>query len=591
MSTTNASEFSSVTYDHLILGGGVGGLTLAARLSEDPNVTVGVLEAGQHVTGMPEIDIPGYVGRALGNPAVDWAFFSEPQQNLDGRKIFLPRGKALGGTSVLNFMVLTRGNSEEYDSFQDLGNKGWNWDTLLPYLKKSETFTAPPQAVADRYRIKPDASRHGTTGPVQKTYPVWYPDIHDEFIDTMEWLGIRNNPDPNSGDNTGVYTATNAIDPKTVTRSSAVTSYYEPNKSRSNLHVLTGAYVTKVILDSTATPVAATGAQFQHDGKDFVVNAKREVILSAGAFQTPQLLELSGIGNPKILERFGIKTVIDLPSDHSYVPIIQKVTNETLTYEVLADPAVVEEQASLYAKEKKGMFSSVYAGYAMLPADKFMNRTVRENLSKTLADRESQATSVSKQLNLQRKWFDDPKHAQVEIVHCPCWMPIGNPGEISPEPNTHYNTLVVALMHPHSRGSVHINSAVPTTPPAIDPNYFADPIDLELMVEGVKFVRKAQVTGKLGKNHIEYVQPAPEVDDDAIRKWIKTYSATLWHPLGTASMLPKADGGVVGDDLIVYGTSNLRIVDASALPLQFATHMQTTVYALAEKAADIIKGA
>ncbi|TFK37523.1 hypothetical protein BDQ12DRAFT_666811 [Crucibulum laeve] len=570
---SNAMDFSTIKFDYLIIGGGVGGLTLAARLSEDPNVVVGVVEAGKHITDMPEINIPGnrlplptirYVGKALGNPEIDWNFFTVPQAALQGRPIFQPRGKVLGGSSAINFMSLSRATRDEYDAIEKLGNLGWNWEGLLPYFKKMETIAFPPEEDVSKYNLKRESSIHGTDGPVPNSFPIWYPDLHISFLETMEALGVKVNPDPQNGQNVGAFTGSYTIDPQTASRSYAATIHYEANKERSNLHVLTEAHVTKILSKHGDDTVIVTGMTFMCLGKSYTVEAKREISLCAGtpfntlnftncSFQTPQLLELSGIGNPQILEKFGIETVVDLPAvgenlqvgslchpkdrtnfslisqDHPYVPVIQEVTDKTQTFEILEDSTVLGEQAALYMNEKKGMFSSVHPG---------------------------------------------------------------TPGELSPVKGTRYQTLLAILLHPFSRGSVHISSADPLVPPTIDPNYLAHPVEVEIMVEAVKYSRKVMAQAPLGEHRVKYSQLGPNAKtDEDIKNWVLKYLGSTWHPLGTASMLPKAEGGVVDSDLIVYGTSDLRVVDASIFPLELSCHLQANVYALAEKAAELIRQA
>ncbi|KAJ3487694.1 hypothetical protein NLI96_g3355 [Meripilus lineatus] len=601
-----AARFTS--FDYLIVGGGSAGLTVAARLSEDPNVTVGVLEAGCYVSDMPQINVPGYVGQTIGHPDVDWMFSSTPQPKLGGRTVFQ-----------------SRATSAEYDAFETLGNPGWNWTEFLKYLKKassrlvyhlptkiefreqSETLTSPPSSDCDKYHIKPEDGTHGRDGPVAKTFPRWITELHVPFFTTLESLGVPINPDPQNGNVVGSYTSAYSIHPETVTRSYAATAYYEPNVQRPNFDVLLSAQANRINLENTPNGVKATGVSFTCNGETYVVNAHREVILCAGAFQTPQLLELSGIGRPDILKRNGIDVLVELPGVGENL----EVKGDTPTFEVLADPEVLKEQMELYTAEKRGMLSSVHSGFAMLPLAMFTDKkTVKTMIEKIESSRSAlEQTMGHKRLEFLRKWFDDPNHVQLEFANCPVWMPIGN-GE-KPAPGSRYHSIALSVMHPFSRGSVHIASSDPTKPPEINPNYLESDIDVELLVHGVKFARKFMLTSPFSQYHLKFVQPIGEIDtDDEIKSWIlqagesslytlgidslqvslHVSAGTFSHPLGTASMLPQEDGGVVGPDLIVHGTCNLRVVDASIIPFQLATHPQATIYAIAEKAADIIKG-
>ncbi|KAF8876240.1 GMC oxidoreductase-domain-containing protein [Infundibulicybe gibba] len=522
----DAHIFSAISLDYVIVGGGTAGLALAARLSENPEVSVGVLEAGKYIPDMPEINIPGYFGKSIGNPDIDWMFSSIPQRGLHNRTIFQPRGKVLGGTSAMNFMSLSRGTKGEYDALEALGNPGWNWNNLLPYFKKFENLTMPPPAIAEKHGIQPDPEFHGTNGPIRVSFPRWYADLHEPFMEALGILGVPPNLEPENGHNIGRYVASTTVDPTTVTRNYSMNAYFEPNKDRPNLHVLTGAHVTKISTSSQPGTVVATAVQFQHEGKLFSVKAQREIILCAGALQTPQLLELSGIGNPRILQKFSIETVIDLPGvgenlqDHPYVPVIQEVTSETQTYEILEDPAVLGEQATLYGTKKEGIFSSPHSAFAMIPLAQYIDPGKDDGVPTR--------RGPPNQLSLQKRWFDDPEHAQLELILLPAWLPHEG---TSPSPGVHYHTVIPVLPHPISRGSVHIGSADPLAPPAIDPTYLNNPVDLEMMVHAVKFSQKVMMTGSLKKCHVEFAQPGPDVtSSEDLKEWVTKYVALVRLP-------------------------------------------------------------
>ncbi|KAF8876172.1 hypothetical protein BD779DRAFT_1677921 [Infundibulicybe gibba] len=498
---SDAQAFSAISFDYVIIGGGAAGLALAARLSENPDVNVGFLRlegifqyAGDQYTRC-------YFGRAIGNPDVDWMLYTVPQRAIHNRTIFQPRGKALGGSSAINFMSLSRATKDEYDG---IGKPRMELDSLLPYFKKSENLTAPPPAIAEKYQIRPDPGFHGTDGPVRTSYPIWYPDLHEPFMETLDILGIPPNLDPQNGYNVGRYVAPTTVDPNTVTRSYSVTAYFEPNKDRPNLHVLTGAHVTKVLTSSQSGTVVATAVQFQHEGELFLGKAQREVILCAGSLQTPNFSSCLESAILKFYKKIPLRLLSTYrasvkTSDHPYLPVIREVTSDTQTYEILDDPGVLGEQATLYSTKKEGIFSSVHSGLAMVPLDRYVDGETRARLKQRLENMlEAQAgTALSKQLSLQNRWFDDPAYAQLELIHIPAWLPIGQPGELSPNPGTHYHSVITILPHPISRGSVHIASADPFTHPAIDPNYLSDPVDLEMMIHAVRFAQKIMMTGPL----------------------------------------------------------------------------------------------
>ncbi|KAI0782327.1 hypothetical protein C8Q75DRAFT_727667 [Abortiporus biennis] len=563
--TNNTGGFAATTFDYIVVGGGTAGLTVATRLSEDPNATVGIIEAGKLVTDSPIIDIPGYIGRTLANPELDWMFSSVPQESLDGRRLYLPRGKVVGGSSVVCMVFLSEINSNNaLTAFETLGNPGWNWPQFLSYLKKSERTIEPLPEYASKNHIKLDHKFHGDHGPIQKSYTPFIPALHKPFLDSFNALGVEINLDPQNGDNAGVFTMTVSVDAETMTRSSATTGYYLPNSQRPNLHLLSDAQVTRIITDTGGDTIYATGVQYKQGGELFTVKCTREVIIAAGIYQTPQLLELSGIGNPTVLNKFGISVVVDLPGvgenlpDHPCVPIIREVNSDTQTRDILQDPAVSAEQLRIYEQEKKGMFSSTHMRIAMVPLPSMVPKT--EILALQTKVRHQSAGAPAKPLELQHDWLENPSLPQVEYIHATCWFPIGEPGVLQSKPACRYDSLLAILLRPFSRGSVHITSSHQTQPPAIDHNYLSNPADLDILFHAVKFAQKAMTTSPLGQYHLAFEHPNPACTDEEIHEWVRKYVISAWHPTGTASMLPRDEGGVVDSNLLVYGTNNLRIV-------------------------------
>ncbi|KAG6002731.1 hypothetical protein E4U43_001054 [Claviceps pusilla] len=305
-------DFLRSSFDYIIVGGGTAGLAVAARLAEDASLTVGVLEAGGVAQGDENVDIPAFYGRSLGGQ-FDWAFETQPQEGLAGRVLPWPRGKVLGGTSALNFMTWVRGNREDYDDWEALGNKGWAWDKVLPFFKKTETFHRPSQALRDEYIATHEADAFGTSGPIQISYAPDYSPSHKLWHDTLNRVGVKTNSAHLTGSNVGVWTNVNTVDPRTAMRSYS-TSYLTAARPI-NLHVLTEATVHEIILtkDEARGDHVATGVRFGHGGKDHVVSVKKEVVLSAGTVKSPQILEMSGIGNPKVLQSAGIPIKVASP--------------------------------------------------------------------------------------------------------------------------------------------------------------------------------------------------------------------------------------------------------------------------------------
>ncbi|KAI0055699.1 alcohol oxidase [Artomyces pyxidatus] len=608
-----ADDFIATQYDYLIVGAGPAGLTLAARLSEDPDIVVGVIEAGDHLSGLAEIDIPGMAVSALELPRINWSFLSKPQSGANGRRIFYPSGKAVGGSTVLNLMSMGRASAKEYDAFESLGNAGWNWAGLLPYFKKAcrtaastipRDLTATPIEVANAYHVVHKDEFHGSNGPIQKSFPRWLNDLHLPFLQACDNLGLPFNEDPESGKNLGAHTETFAIDPTRATRVTASTAYYRPRK---NLVILSGANATRIVLGKDAdNGVVASGVVFVKGEGTFTASAKREVILSAGAFKSPQLLELSGIGKQSVLEKHGIQQVIDLPvgdnlleihsrvqwllraheEEHPWVPFTFEVTDQFETYDGLRDPIALAEQINLYTQKRLGMMSSVASAVSF----------VSHKVALTEEEHAAFQSSVDslgahvKHRSLLREWSEDPEQAAFELLQVPGFVTLG---EHEPVEGARYHTLMTGLLHPLSRGSVHIASSDPLASPDIDLGILAEPADLDVLVSALRFCRKLAGTEpyKVAFKG-DFEPPADVQSDEALRAWAQDRVEPFFHTVGTAPMLPLESGGVVDPNLKVYGTRNIRVVDASIIPIQLSCPPMATVYAIAEKAcraADLIK--
>ncbi|TFY83365.1 hypothetical protein EWM64_g650 [Hericium alpestre] len=583
MPLCSEADFTQITFDYVIIGAGNAGLPLAVRLSEDPNVTVGVLEAGDNHLDSPDIQCPGLVLKNVANPKYDWTFFSTPQKNANNRSIIQPRGKGLGGSSLLNFLINSRPSKADFDALSALGNEGWDWETVLQYTKKSETLVPlVDDALAQSYSL-PDAELHGISGPIKKTYPSWCDPFHFSIIKSLEALGVPWNKEPGGGINVGSSTGLTNVDPASATRSYAASDYYAPHAARQNLYILTGALVSKIVFEDAEDGLKkAVGVDFVHQGTLLTIRGiRKEVIVSAGAMQTPALLELSGIGNPQILAKHDFPSLIDLPGvgenfqDHVLTFCIYEANPKLQTLDVLGDPTVLEEQIELY-KEKKGLMAgSVVHTFSYLPASAFVPP---EEIKRWQDDQgeagQAASPGLKKQHDLIRSWFSDSQETTAEIMFLPGHFVCPDP---LPQPGKRYMSLAISVTHPLSRGSVHITSSNPSDLPAIDPNYFGNPVDLEILVNA--------------QDILGHVLPAKNASDAELREHVKNTCGPAFHPLGTAAMLPREDGGVVDSKLKVYGTSNLRVVDCSILPMEISCHIQSTAYALAEKAADIIKAA
>ncbi|KAF8345207.1 alcohol oxidase [Amanita rubescens] len=580
---------SSGVYDYIVVGGGTAGLVVAARLSENPDVTVCVVEAGKDHSTNVDTMIPGFAFKNMGNPEVDWMFFTAPQPHLNGRQMMINRGKGLGGSSIVSIyarrifhFVDIYGNAKEYDAFESLGSPGWNWESFLKYFKKSETFTASSEELSN-ICINPDSSAHGSEGPLHISVPRWISDTAAPFRSTLESsFGIKRIADGCSGENTGIQGAYQSIHPTEAVRSSSASAYLQPNKARSNLHVITGAHVTRVLFNSEKheDKLVASGIEYAKDGKTYTVATRKEVIICGGTIQTPQVLELSGIGNKSILEANGVVCRHHLPGvgqnlqDHFWVPYIKEMDSKIDSFEILmSDPARAGQEWMLYQESKLGMLSSFpSASFAYVPVSTFSDE---ETYVKGVESLTPTGPAESKTIQKQKEWIKS-NVPHLEFAPFPGCLPA--PGAV-PQPGKRYYSFFVGLLHPFSRGSVHIGSPDAFASPVIDQRALDNEVDIEMMLDAIKFVRKVGETGPLGAIGRNELLPGAEVQtDDQLREWIKN-----------SSMLPLEDGGVVDATLKVYGTANLRVVDASVMPIHISAHTQATVYAIAEKAADIIR--
>ncbi|KAK7459587.1 hypothetical protein VKT23_009568 [Stygiomarasmius scandens] len=589
----DAVTFSDTIFDYVIVGGGTTGLALASRLSDDPQVRVGVIEAGQHISDN-KILIPGMIGSTLSDPKYDWMFFSEPQATLNGRTVELGRGKVLGGTSALNFMAHTRASSSEYDGWESLGNPTWNHDSIQTHIQRSEHWTPPDRISIQEFHANNDTGNHGLNGSVLTTSYTFYTDIVVPFFQAMNRLGSKTNNAANGGQTLGVWTITGTVDPKNRTRSYSTTAYYMPRFSRKNLLVTTQSQATKIILKSDprdSSIMKAFGVEYVDvNGVMYSARSRREIILSCGAIQTPQLLELSGIGNSTYLEKIGITPIIDLPGvgenlqDHPGVTSTFRALDNLTTLDALSDPVFAETEFAQYVKNRTGMFSSTTSTIALLRLEDFVSEQTLQQMKKNL-DRD--LSSTRRDLMLQRSWLENSNIPQIEVILFPQFL--SALGEVA-VPGQKYYTLSLLFQHAWARGKVHINSTNGTAAPKIDPQYLVSPgnFDTDLFVEGLKFLQRVATTKPLKDITLEVIEPR-ETGDGQLRAYIQEALTTNYHFVGTAAMLPRAQNGVVDSDLKVYGTSNLRVVDASIFPIHIAAHPTASLYGLAEKAWDIIQ--
>lgn len=601
----DASSFSAQSFDYIIVGAGNAGLTVASKLAADGTTKVGIIEAGQYLPNDALIDVPSNVGLNNNNPKYDWRFNTTQQVHLDNRTVAHARGKVVGGCTAINSLIFDRGSKEEYDAWAEVGNDGWDWAGLLPSFRASYNYTGMTegQQIGSGFNISDENTQShdilGSGGAIQVSQNTYYSDISVPYVKTTNSLNITINTAPDSGDPVGIYNPPASIDRKTGKRSYAA-AYYTANLNKTNFVVLTGAQATKVnfLPNKQDGKIVASGVTFQVNGTSYVVNATKEVILSAGVFQSPQLLELSGIGNATLLQSHGITPLIDLPGvgenlqDHAMSAQMWQVKPGVKTWDQLRiNQTFVAEAALQYNTTHDGIMSS---GRSVLTFTSFKttaggNDTEYQGMLSTLEgwlNSTTQTPLQSKQYDIQKRWINEETAPGIEFL----MVPIGGFTRTRVVNETSYMTVLTVLQHPFSRGSVHINSSDPLELPNVDPRYLSSPFDLAALVQGLKFINKLVSSAPLSDLIDTRVDPATNsTTTQDFEQYVRASLQTIKHPIGTCAMAPRNLNGVVDSSLKVWGSANLRVVDASILPQHVAAHLQSTVYAIGEKAGDIIK--
>lgn len=565
------------------MGGGTAGTALATRLSQGlSNYSILLIEAGPSVLDDPRINIPALRGSTIGS-SLDWNLTTIPQPGTANRAWSVPRGKVLGGSSALNFMLWNRASVAEYDAWENLGNPGWSWESVSENMIKSENFTNLNLTEAG-FEVR------GTEGPIHTTISRYISEQQFSWRSALENLGIPRNIDSLSGHPLGVAFQPGSIDTVGWHRSYATNAYLPLAKS--NLEVLVNTRVTRVNLKKLiGGGSVATGVTLENGT---VIHARNEVIVSAGSIQSPGILELSGIGQKKVLDIAGVKQVIDLPGvgenlqDHVRIQLVWQLkkghTNlDTLIY----NSTFSAEQLALWQKGEYSIYDEIPNGIMLLNYKQAFG-----NDSALLAVAEAEfgnSTNVVEKTKLSL--LSDDSVPKIEAVLLDAYLGSKSyPAPGTPDYGKNYLTVVIAAMHPLSIGNVHITSSNISVQPVLNPRYLESEHDVQALISAGKLARKMGQTEPLASIIATEYEPGLEDvnTDDEWRDFVRNTSLSFFHVAGTCAMLPKEDGGVVDPDLRVWGTKNLRVVDASVIPVLIASHTQTAVYAIAERAAKLI---
>ncbi|NEO77413.1 choline dehydrogenase [Moorena sp. SIO4G3] len=524
-------------YNYIIVGAGSAGCVLANRLTENPNTRVLLLEAGKPDRER-SIHIP-IAFRALSRTEYDWSYYTQPQSNLNNRKLFWPRGKVLGGCSSINAMIYIRGHRWNYDHWHELGNKGWSFSEVLPYFKKAEN----QERGASEY--------HGTDGPLNVANLRYTNPLSQAFVEAATEIGLENTKDFNCPEPEGVgfYQVTQ----KNGKRHSTAVAYLKPCRHRANLTIRTGAQVTRLLLDGTRV----TGVEYILDGGATEIEKltttsghQGEVILCGGAINSPQLLMLSGIGPADHLKALGIPVVVNLPGvgqnlqDHLWAGVVYECTQ----------PITLE------------------------------GANTTGNLLKYLLFKRGPLTSNIAEAGGFVKTTPDLTKPDLQLHFAPVFLSRQN---VKPMEGNYF-TLFATLLHPQSRGYIRLSSPNPLVAPLIQPNYLTDQTDLQVLLTGIKLCRQILQASAFETFRGEELFPGTQVEQlDEIATYIRDSAGTLYHPVGTCKM-GNDPMAVVNSRLQVHSIEGLRVVDASIMPTIVGGNTNAPTIMIAEKAADLL---